>query len=262
LKQSDQLGALQRTSVALLLTWVAGFVDLVGYEYLYGVYAAHMSGNTVAMARHISESHSLGVARNGFTIAMFVGGLILGAIVFEAERRGALRLRCPATLLLESAAIAIFLCAAPKAASHTVIPPQPAMNFYLLVALLAAAMGLQNVTIRKVGGINVYTTFITGSLVKFAETSSAWLFWMRDRTRNRFFERIGPALRISLRRAEPRRAALTGGLWTSYLAGGVCAGYAHYALDVFCLIFPLLVLIGLTLYGAISPFIHLAEPEW
>lgn len=263
LEKSDPLGVLQRTSVALLLTWAGGFVDLIGYEYLFGVYVAHMSGNTVSMARHASKSHMLGVLRDGFTISLFIGGLILGAIVFEAERRGALRLRCPGTLLLESIAIGVFLLIMPKSPpTRLAFPHQPALHFYVLAALLAVAMGLQNATIRKVGGVTVYTTFVTGTLVKFAETTTAWLFWIRDRTRDRFFARIGPALRISPRRPEVRRMGLTAGLWICYAAGAVSAAYVHRLLHAFSLALPLAVLVVLTLYGALRPFVHAEEAEW
>jgi uncharacterized membrane protein YoaK (UPF0700 family) len=246
----------------LLLTWVGGFVDVIGFEYLYGVYTAHMSGNTAAMARHLAKSDSLGVLRDGFTIAVFVGAMIAGAVIFEAERRGALRLWCPGTLLLESAVIGVFLWIVPTVAARAAIPHQPATNFYVLVALLAAAMGFQNVTIRKVGGIAVYTTFVTGTLVKLAEATSAWLFWLRDRTRNRFFRRIGPALRVSLRRPEPRRMALTAGLWICYAAGAGCAAYAHHVFSAFALIFPLAALLLITGYATIWPFVHVEEAEW
>ncbi|MGZ6195276.1 MAG: DUF1275 family protein [Candidatus Binataceae bacterium] len=30
------------------MTWAAGFIDLVGYISLYGLYTSHMTGNTVA----------------------------------------------------------------------------------------------------------------------------------------------------------------------------------------------------------------------
>jgi hypothetical protein len=49
------LTAVERVYLAFAMTWAAGFVDLVGFVSLYGLYTSHMSGNTVAMARHISE---------------------------------------------------------------------------------------------------------------------------------------------------------------------------------------------------------------
>ena len=49
------LTTVEKVILALAMTWAAGFVDLVGYVSLYGLYTSHMTGNTVAMARHISE---------------------------------------------------------------------------------------------------------------------------------------------------------------------------------------------------------------
>jgi uncharacterized membrane protein YoaK (UPF0700 family) len=262
LKQSDPFGVLQKASVAILLTWVAGFVDIIGYFYLYGVYTAHMSGNTVAMARHLSQSQLIGVARNGWPIATFVIGLIIGAIVFEAEKRGTLRLPCPGTLLLESLAIGASIAVGVEFSVSDVVPHQPALKFYLMVALLAASMGVQNVTIRKIGGVNIYTTFVTGSLVKFGEAVSSYLFWLHDYTRGRFRQRIGSALRASFRQRSMQHLTFTAGLWISYLAGGVCGAYADHLLKLLCLIFPLIVLVGLTLYGTVWPFVLLAEEEW
>jgi uncharacterized membrane protein YoaK (UPF0700 family) len=221
-----------------------------------------MTGNSVRLARDISESHASGVARYGFTIGVFVAAVIVGSIIFEAERRGSLRLRCPGTLLLETAAVAAFLGLAPRVANRPAIPHQPAMKFYLLVALLATAMGLQNVTIRKVGGITVYTSFVTGTLIKFAENATAWLFWLHDRTRHRFFSRIGPALRISMRRQDSQRTAFTAGLWLCYVAGAMSAVFARRTMDVFSLIFPLAAVAALTIYAAVWPFVHVEENEW
>ncbi len=44
------LTAVEKVTLALAMTWAAGFVDLVGYVSLYGLYTSHMTGNTIAMA--------------------------------------------------------------------------------------------------------------------------------------------------------------------------------------------------------------------
>jgi len=180
------LRALQRTPIALLLTWVAGFIDVLGTLYIYNIYVAHMSGNTVAMARHLAHMHALAAIRHGWPIATFIAGLIAGSILFEAQIRGAIRWRIPSTLALETLCLAVFVFAGAGVNFAPDVPPQPALKYYFLVALLTLAMGLQNVSIRKVGGLNVYTTFVTGSLVKFAESASDFLFWIRDRLHGRF----------------------------------------------------------------------------
>ena len=41
--------------VALALTWIAGFVDMVGYLVLYRVFVANMTGNTIALGQIIAQ---------------------------------------------------------------------------------------------------------------------------------------------------------------------------------------------------------------
>ena len=182
----DPLTSLEKINLAFAMTWAAGFVDLVGFVSLYGLYTSHMTGNTVGMARQISLLDWPGVVRHGWPIATFVFGLMLGAFIYEAEKRRSIQVPFPPAILLEAILLGIFIAAATGTNFKADIPPQPAAKFFLMVALLAVPMGIQNVVIRKVGGINVYTTFVTGSLVKFAESLSEYLFWLRDRTRGRF----------------------------------------------------------------------------
>jgi uncharacterized membrane protein YoaK (UPF0700 family) len=66
-------------------------------------------------------------------------------------------------------------------------------------ALLPPALGMQTVTITRVAGLRVYTTYLTGSLSKFAEAAIEYAFWFRDRTRGRFSKRIGRVLRVTPR---------------------------------------------------------------
>ncbi len=244
------------------MTWTAGFIDLVGYISLYGLYTSHMSGNTVAMARHISQFDWLGFVRHGWPIATFVFGLILGAFIFDAEKRRHIEVPFPATIGLETLLIAIFIAAGQGNGFKADIPPQPALKFFVMVALLTVAMGLQNVSIRRVGGMNVYTTFVTGSLVKFAESVSEFLFWMRDRTHLRFQRRIWKVLRISPRQVPLQRAALTIALWVVYLAGGIAGGFATYRWALLGMIAPLVVLASIAAYGVFRPLLKEPYEEW
>jgi Protein of unknown function (DUF1275) len=51
-------------------------------------------------------------------------------------------------------------------------PSAACAQYYLMVGILAFAMGVQNVVVRRVGGLTVYTTFVTGALVQFGEAVS------------------------------------------------------------------------------------------
>jgi uncharacterized membrane protein YoaK (UPF0700 family) len=259
--QPGPLTNVEKVYLALAMTWAAGFVDLVGYFSLYGVYTANMTGNTVAMARHLSLLQWTGVVRRGWPILTFVFGLILGAFVYEAEERRKIKVPFPPAIGLEALLIAIFIAAAMGNNFRADIPPQPAFKFFAMVALLAVAMGLQNVVIRKVGGLNVYTTFVTGSLVKFAESLSEYLFWFHDRTRGRLRSRLLKVIKMSPRSIPLRRAALTLGLWLAYLIGAVCGGVAIQRWALLGMLAPFGVLTAIALYGAFRPFLTLSE-QW
>jgi uncharacterized membrane protein YoaK (UPF0700 family) len=252
----------EKTTIAILMTWTAGFVDIVGYLALYGLYISHMTGNTVAMAEHISRLEWIGVVRRGWPIVAFVFGLMLGAFIYDAEKRRNIQVPFPTTIGLETLLIAVFIGAGAGNGFKAIIPPQPAPKFFVMVALLATAMGLQNVSIRKIGGINVYTTFVTGSLVKFAESVSEYLFWLRDRTRLRFRRRIWKALRVSPRQLPLQRAALTITLWITYLAGAVAGAFSTVQWALLGMIAPLLVLAAITAYGVFRPLLEQINEEW
>jgi uncharacterized membrane protein YoaK (UPF0700 family) len=252
----------EKVNLAIAMTWAAGFVDLVGYVSLYGLYTSHMTGNTVSMARHISELDWPGVVRRGWPIVTFIFGLMLGAFIYEAEKRRKIRVPFPPAIGLEALLIGIFIVAATGSHYRADIPPQPAGKFFAMVALLAVPMGIQNVVIRKVGGINVYTTFVTGSLVKFSENLSEYLFWLRDRTRGRSRSRILKVLRVSPRIATLQRATFTLSLWIVYLAGAVCAGFSIQRFALLVMLAPFGLLAGISLYGAFRPLLPLSTKEW
>ncbi len=259
---SGHSGSFEQVAIAILMTWTAGFIDLVGYVALYGLYVSHMSGNTVAMARHMSHLDWVGFVRHGWPLATFIFGLILGAFIYDVEKRRHIKVPFPATIGLEVLLVTAFIAAGASSGFKADIPPQPALKFFVMVALLTIAMGLQNVSIRKVGGINVYTTFVTGSLVKFAESVSEFLFWMRDRTYRRFRSRIWKVLLVSPRQVSLQRAALTIALYVAYLAGAVCGGFATDRWALRGMIAPLIVLVAIVTFGAFQPFLEQVNEEW
>ena len=132
-----------------------------------------------------------------------------------------------------------------------------------MVALLALAMGVQNVTIRNVAGLHVYTTFITGSLVLFGESASQYIFWFisqwhRDAGRGR----LTRVLRASSRLAMVRHMALTAALWSCYLAGATVGAFANDRFQTRCVLAPLILLVAIGIYGAVRPFSEIAAEEW
>jgi uncharacterized membrane protein YoaK (UPF0700 family) len=260
--EANRLNQVEKVVVASLMSWTGGFIDLVGFVALSGLYTAHMSGNTVAMARHIVRLQWMAALRHGWPIAMFVFGLLLGAVIYDAERRRSVKPIFSSTLGLEALLVATFIGVAAANDFRTDIPAQPEPKFLLMAALLAIAMGLQNVSVRRVGGINVYTTFVTGSLVKFAEALSDYLFWFRDRTRYRFAGRLARVIKVSPRQQSLQHAALTILLWITYLIGAICSAYATMNWQLLGMFAPLAVLIGIVGYGVYRPYFEQPRDEW
>jgi uncharacterized membrane protein YoaK (UPF0700 family) len=256
------LTTLEKVILAFAMTWAAGFIDVVGFISLYGLYTSNMTGNTVGMARQISELDWAGVVRHGWPILTFVFGLMLGSFIYEAEKRRKIQVPFPSAIGLEVLLIGIFIAAGIGSHFKAEIPPQPAGKFFAMVALLATAMGMQNVVLREVGGLNVYTTFVTGSLVKFAESLSQYLLWLRDRTRGRFRSRILKAIRISPRIVSLQNASLTFGLWAIYLAGAVSGGFSILRFALLAMLAPFALLAAVALYGAFRSFVVLSSKEW
>jgi len=147
-----------KAAVALLLTFVAGYVDIVGYLALYQVFNANMAGNTVHFASNIVHSKWADAILAGSMIVTFVVGSILGRAIIEAGARRGIRRIASAALLIEAILIAV-----------AGLAPSQMHVFHVKIGCLAAlafAMGLQTAALTRIGPLTVHTTFVTGMLNK------------------------------------------------------------------------------------------------
>ncbi len=172
-----------------------------------------MTGNTARFGEYIVNGKWDQAARYGWAVLFFVAGLLVSASLTQAERRSGVRSAFAIVLGLECVLLALFIF----------VGRISSFSATLATLLPCAAMGLQTVTITRVGPLRVYTTYMTGNLSKFAEGLTNYLFWLRDRTRGRFRRRIGKALRITPRQKPVQEFVVTAGLWVAFLAG-VLAG--------------------------------------
>lgn len=204
-------------SQGALLSWSAGFVDAFGYLYLARVFTAHMSGNTSSFGLFLSLHEWKQVAWHGWPIAMFVAGLLAGAAIMEGARRLG-RNGMAAVLILEMALIAGLLAAAADSASGPLAGAHGALRWGI-VALPALAMGLQTVTITRIGDLPVSTTYITGTLTMLSENTVQFLFslWAQQpEARGAGRERL-------------RHTAVALVLWVAFFAGAIAAAAAKLA---------------------------------
>jgi uncharacterized membrane protein YoaK (UPF0700 family) len=144
------------------LTAVTGLVDAFSYLVLGHVFVANMTGNVVFLAFAVA-----GVA--GFSVLaslVAIGCFALGALVAGRVGRS-LAGRRELFLAVTAAGQAVIVA---EAVTMTALVgrPVPAGVRYALIAVLAAAMGAQNATARKLAVPDLTTTVLTLTITGFA----------------------------------------------------------------------------------------------
>lgn len=174
---SDSATALAREQrwAAFLLAWVAAFSDAIGFLVLQQLGASFMSGNSMSMGVALGRLEWASVLQRGLPILVFFLGNMLGILVLAQVRRWGLRSPFAVVFGLEALCLLAFLLLGTHALQGGIIRPSPSGMFYLCVALLTLAMGLQTATVRRASGQGVRTTFVTGVLSDWAQFLTQYL---------------------------------------------------------------------------------------
>ena len=249
--------------LALLLALVGGYVDAVGYLLLFQLFTAHMSGNSIAMTVHAGEGDWAAALHRAFPIPVFVAGVVAGAALSEALHRRGVRPVLAAPFGLQALLLALFILCGAAVYRDGALRPDDPWVFYLLAALPALAMGLQNAALRHVGGLGVRTTYITGMLTNFAEEAVQYAYWLRDEAGA---GGLRAALGQSARQQTFRGMVLYLGVWAAYVAGGVTGAFAELQWRLPALWAPAIVLVGVAVADLIRPLAPgkraADRPEW
>jgi uncharacterized membrane protein YoaK (UPF0700 family) len=153
------------TRTLLLLTFTTGLVDAASYLGLGHVFAANMTGNIVLLGFGLAGARGLPVVAPLVSLGAFLAGAgsgaRLGAPLLADHHRGLYAALGIETLLVVSAAIL-------AAAADIRVG---ALSGYVVVALLAFAMGVRNATVRRVAVPDLTTTVLTMTLTGLASDS-------------------------------------------------------------------------------------------
>lgn len=146
--------------LALMLAALAGWVDAAGVANSGSVFLSFMSGNTTDLAVSLTHADWLKAETIGAVLVLFVMGVAVGEIIEPlGGRRGH-------SLILAIEA----LCLAAGAALH--LPGAAPAGFASLYPVVFA-MGLQNATMHRAGGISIGLTYVTGTLVQVGRAVAA-----------------------------------------------------------------------------------------
>jgi uncharacterized membrane protein YoaK (UPF0700 family) len=151
----------------LVLTLTTGLVDAVSYLGLGHVFTANMTGNVVLLGFGLAHTGGLPVLAPLVSLVAFLLGAGVGGRIAAnlAERR---RRHLGVALALEAVLLGI---SAILAAAITVTIGSLAA--YVVIALVAIAMGVRNATVRKLAVPDLTTTVLTLTITGLAADSRA-----------------------------------------------------------------------------------------
>lgn len=207
----------QQSRLAISLSWIGGFTNVVGLLAL-GTVVSHVTGTMTEFGRSIGAGSFRAAIFFGWLLLTFLSGAMLSAVMTELARHRGWRSKYILPIALE----AILLSIVAISLSHHLMPTGGI--FYGVLGLASLAMGLQNATITKISGAVVRTTHLTGIFTDLGLDSVHYLFWFKNRLLGRGWQRARRLMRISRRHPYAQRTMLLASIAGSF-GFGACAGY-------------------------------------
>ena len=149
-------------AVLLVLTVVSGLIDAISILALGHVFVANMTGNIVFIGFAIGGAPGFSLRNSLFALAGFIVGAMIGGRMLD--RWG----RSRPILLRNGVLVEIVLIGACLVISIFVHLREVGPIAATVAVALAIAMGIQNVSTRRMGVPGVTTTLLTMTLTSFA----------------------------------------------------------------------------------------------
>jgi len=149
----------------MVLTFVTGVVDAVGFLGLDRVFVGNMTGNIVVLGMAVAGADDLPVLGPAVALATFTVGAFIGGLVLRSRRKvwsGGV------SLLLGAGALVLALLGI--AYLVPVWVDAPALEL-VASSTTAAAMGMQAAVARSLAVADVTTVVVTSTLTSFASES-------------------------------------------------------------------------------------------
>jgi uncharacterized membrane protein YoaK (UPF0700 family) len=153
------------TRALLVLTFTTGLVDAVSYLGLGRVFTANMTGNVVLLGFGVARSGGLPVFAPVCSLVAFAGGSVAGGLLVKRLERRHPRLVAGA-LAIE---VSLLGAAAVIAAASHLRPA--AAGAYVVIVLLAFAMGVRSTVVRRIGVPELSTVVLTMTISTLASRS-------------------------------------------------------------------------------------------
>jgi len=164
---SSPLSSRQTVAALLTLTAVTGLVDAVSYLRLGRVFVANMTGNVVFLGFSADPHSGLSAAASIIAIAGFLLGALAGGRAAHA-----LAAARPGHWLAAAFTGEALILGLVAVLTGTSVLPFAGHGNLATIAILAAALGVQNSTVRHLGAPDLTTTVLTLTLTGLTADSA------------------------------------------------------------------------------------------
>lgn len=210
----------------VLLSFVAGYADTVGFVALFGLFSAHVTGNFVLIGATLAHAgnETGGLVSKLLALPVFALAVALATLVVRAHERAG-RSAVETIVIAEAVLLAGFLVLGVMI-SPTTDPEAPLVVLTGMVAVLA--MGLQNAAARLLFAKLSPTTVMTGNVTQVVIDTV-------DVTRGLMGSSASDAARQRVRKMLPPVLA--------FAVGAIGGALLYRVFGFYCLVLPLIALI-------------------
>ena len=152
----------------LALTFATGVIDAISYLAIGSVFTANMTGNLVLVGFALGGQPGFSISRTLVSLLAFMlGAAIAGRLAFSWYERPFIWMQRVTRIEL----VLVLLAAALATNIHTGVETGDSPVRYLVVIVLAIAMGMRNATVRRLGFRDIPTTVATSTISDLATES-------------------------------------------------------------------------------------------
>lgn len=176
-----------KSRLAISLSWIAGYTNVITFILCGGVVVSHVTGNVTHFGQSLSDTR-FGIADAwshaaffGFLVLTFFLGAVMSAVMTEGARRRGITSKYMLPMAVEALLlVALGLGITLHYGGHISVSDRS--TYYALCGLASLAMGLQNATITRISGAVIRTTHLTGVVTDFGLESVQYLLWAWDKS--------------------------------------------------------------------------------
>jgi uncharacterized membrane protein YoaK (UPF0700 family) len=207
------------------LAFIGGYGDAAGFV-LARTFTGHVTGNLVLGAIAVAAQDWRATLGHLSAIVTFLIGVVLSIVIARSLNAWPSWPLLPTIMGIE----VILIVAAALALASGVAP-----RVQIFVILLSLALGLQNGAFRRVGGVGVHTTYLTGMITSLISTET-----------ENYISEVSPA---PVGAPDPKRGLLVR-MWIAFVLGAGIGAAMVFHFKGFGILGPAVLLITLILRTA------------